>query len=141
MKKLLSIPLVLSVIFIFSGFAFAQDDAVSGSITLTDSGAGPGVMGIAVSATSLVSYSGALGAGGYTGGAGSVMSCVSISLKAAPADSLFFAVRSSMDPNDNDDNGVYQLNLGGTTAPTQGDVTSYMNTNYSGSWYLRGGSS
>lgn len=103
-------------------------------------GGGPGATGIATSVNSFVAYSGAAGAGGYAnGGDGEVMSCVAASSKAAPDDALYFGVRSSMDPLDVDDNGVYQLAADGT-APDQTSVDGHVTTNFNTAWHLRGGS-
>ena len=88
----------------------------------------------------MVSYSAAATAGGYGGAAGEIMSCVSVSSKAAKADALYFAVRSSTNPNDTDDNGVYQL-AADDIVPTQAKVTAYtIGTNFNTAWNLRGGS-
>ncbi|SDU60587.1 hypothetical protein [Desulfobacula phenolica] len=119
----------------------AQSGSSSGSITLDDSvGAGPGITGIAISANSYANYSGAATAGGYAGSAGQIMSACAASLKADKDIALYFAVRSSMDPLDTDDNGVYQKAAAGTAIAT-GTVDGYLvGTNFSGSWMLRGGS-
>jgi hypothetical protein len=107
-----------------------------------DTGGGPGATGIAVSANSMVAYTGSSGAGAYTnGGDGEVMAAASASAKAAPKEALYFAVRSSMHPDDVDDNGVYQMAADGTT-PTQDLVDGCLDDDLGGGtpWFLRGGS-
>ncbi len=131
MKKILTIACALTFI-AGSAFAYTLDDS---------NGGGPGAAGVATSANGLVDYSAAAGAGGYGGPAGMIMSSVSASSKANPADALFFAVRSSMDPGDVDDNSVYQLAADGTQ-PVIGTVTGYLTADFGAGdpWFKRGGS-
>jgi hypothetical protein len=136
MKKVLVISLALLMICFCSNAVFAID--------LEDTnGGGPGATGIAVSANSAVSYSGAATAGGYAnGGDGEVMAAVSASLKAAPKEALYFGVRSSMHPDDTDDNGVYQLSawLYDEDAPDATKVEAFTTgTDFNADWALRGG--
>ncbi len=144
MKKTLCVLLALGMIFLCSGFAVAGNNQSDqeGMITLTDSGAGPGIQEVPVSRRSVVAYTGAGNAAAYGGTAGQVMCCIAGHPDANPDDALYFGVRGSQESDQAtypDDNRVYQISAGGT-ACTVAQCVTYSTTDITG-WHERGGGS
>ena len=120
---------------------YAVDKAAVGttSISLTDSGSGPGVSGVAKSMNSYVVYSAAASAGYGSGAAGQVMAVVAYSAKANKDVQLTIGTRASNDVSVADDNTIYQLPSAGT-ARTTANADGYVTDATMAGWMVRGGS-
>ena len=142
MKKTLSTILTLGLFCFCSTLAFAADNVCDGSkqegqIVLTDIGSGPGIT-IDISQNSCASYNSATSAGGFGNGTytGENMCVVTGSAKAEPKTAVYFAVRASTNPDNQEDNNVYQVAASGiAVAATQ--CTTYAATDIS-TWHVRG---
>jgi len=146
MKKTLFVIMALSMLCFCSTQVFAGNDSGTGEITLTNAGAGPN-LNVVISAGTCVAYTSDAAAGGYDGTSddGQVMAVITGSGKADPDLALYFAVRSSQDPNNPDDNQVYQTSADGTVITpdeTDGCESKVTGTDYPNddAWSVRGGS-
>ena len=140
MKKLSCIVLALGMLCLISSLALGADNQSDqeGSITLTDSGPGPGVSNIQVARGSVVAYTGAANAASYGGTAGQVMCCIAAHPDANPDDAIYFGVRGSQMTDQAlypDDSYAYQVSADGTVCSITQCVT-YSTTDIT-SWQTR----
>ena len=146
MKKIF---FAICMIALIASPVFADDSGLVGGkmvITLTDiNGGGPGIIQIAVSQNSWVTYDGTATAGGFSTGTpvpGGVMCATAVSFKADANVALYMATRSSMTQGVQDDNSIYQFPASGTTptaATNTANATGVDFPNVTG-WLMRGGS-
>jgi hypothetical protein len=131
-EKWLCVFLALGMTCLSSDLALAADNESNqeGSMTLADSGPGPGVTNIQVARRSVVAYTGEGNAAGYGGLAGQVMCCIAAHPDANADDAIYFGTRGSQmaDQADfPDDSHAYKISADGTACNIAQCVT-YLTT-------------